>query len=251
MSGKIPFAIGAKDAWVLTDYQENLLARLVDPKAYYELYTNHKIPWTHPKVKQSLALFARFFQPDDGPGGIPGILETSFVDSIGQVFGPDPVAEMIFEGGFVGLIAMTDVNRNLKPGVDIDFFGFPQVDPQFGDPVVGGGDTAVMFVDSPEARAFLQFLITKEAADILAAANTISPNRQVDPAKFQNPLTRKEYEQLANAKTFVFDGSDLAPSALGGDYLFSQLRKLVQYPNDVDEIAQELENFAKTVYKGG
>ena len=94
----------------------------------------------------------------------------------------------------------------------------------------------------------MQYLISKEAADILAAANTISPNKQADPSKFPSPLTRKEYEQLVNAKVFVFDGSDLAPSPLGSDYAFIELQKLIQNPGDVGKIAQELENFAKTLY---
>jgi len=57
-----------------------------------------------------------------------------------------------------------------------------------------------------------------------------------------------EAHQLATAKTFLFDGSDMAPSALGGDYLFSALQDLVTHPNDVDRIAQGLENFAKSAY---
>jgi ABC-type glycerol-3-phosphate transport system substrate-binding protein len=248
VSGRIPFAVGGQDGWVLSDYQENLLARLVDPQTYYGLYRTHTVPWTDPKVKQSLVLFTDFFQLGDEPGNSPSVLNTSFVDSIGQVFGPNPTAEMLYEGGFVGVIAATDVNLGLRPSADIDFFPFPQVDPLYGDPVVGGGDTAIMFRDSPEGRAFMQFLITKEAADVLASANTISPNKQVDPTKFKSPLARQEYRQLVGAKVFVFDGSDLAPSSFGGDFELSELQKLVQYPGDVDKIAQELEDYAKSAY---
>ncbi len=247
-SGKVPFAAGGKDGWVLTDYQENLFARMVDSRTYYDLYVTHKVPWTDDRVKQSLALFARFFETGNEPGGGPGVLSTTFTDSVAQVFSPDARAEMIFEGGFVGVIATMDVNRSLKPGEDIDFFTFPQVDPQYGTPVVGGGDTAIMFKDTPEARAFMRFLISKEAADVLASANTISPNLQLDPNKFPSPLARKEYQQLATAATFVFDGSDLAPSALGGDYLFGALRKIIQNPTEIDKVAQDLENFARSAY---
>jgi hypothetical protein len=47
---------------------------------------------------------------------------------------------------------------------------------------------------------------------------------------------------------FLYVGSDLAPSALGGDFEFTALQDLVTHPNDVDRIAQQLENFAKTAY---
>src|SRR5512142_3018738 len=130
-SGRIPFAVGGKDRWVLTDYQENLFARLVDARTYYDLYVTHSLPWTDPKVKQSLVLFTDFFKLGNAPGGIPGILNTSFDDSIRQVYGANREAVMIYEGGFVGVIATKDVDINLKPGENIDFFDFPQVDPQY------------------------------------------------------------------------------------------------------------------------
>jgi ABC-type glycerol-3-phosphate transport system substrate-binding protein len=199
-------------------------------------------------VKKALTLFTKFFQPGYNPGGTQGVLGTEFADSIGQAFGTSPGAEMLFEGGFVGVIATTDTNKNLKPGTDINFFVFPQADPRFGDPVVGGGDTAIMFKDTPEGRQFMQYLLSKEAAEIFASTNSITPNKQIDPTKFPGILARNEYLQLANAEVFVFDGSDLAPSALGGDYEFTALQKLVQNPNSVEQIASDLENFAKNAY---
>ncbi len=84
---------------------------------------------------------------------------------------------------------------------------------------------------------------------MFAATNTISPNKQIDVSKFTNPLAKQEYQQLANASVFVFDGSDLAPSAFGGDHLFTELQKLVQNPGSVDTIATELETFAKGDYQ--
>lgn len=247
-AGKVPFAVGGKNGWVLSDYQENLFARLVDPKTYNELYATHRVAWTDPQVKQSLALFAKFFQPAYEPGGARGVQSTSFAESISHVFGPKPRAEMIYEGGFVGLIAMTDVNKNLRPGHDIDFFTFPQVDPKQGDPIVGGGDIAIAFKDSPQLRELVHYLISKEAADILAKANTISPNKQLDSNNFSSPLARKEYGQLVGARTFLFDGSDMAPSPLGSDFEFTELLKLAKNPDAVDQIAQELEDFAKGMY---
>ena len=248
VNGQAPFAVGGKDGWVLTDYQENLLARLVDSDTYNKLYLTHEIPWTHPKVVESLNLFVRFFEPGYQANGAGSALSTDFAGSIKDVFGLNPQSAMLYEGGFVGMIAMNDVNKSLQPERDIDFFPFPQVDARLGNPVVGGGDFAIMFHDSPEARSFMEFLISKGAADTLASTNTISPNRQTDPARFTSALARKEFEQLENARTFVFDGSDMAPSALGGDYEFSELQKLVQHPEDVTRIAAELEVFAKGAY---
>jgi alpha-glucoside transport system substrate-binding protein len=248
-AGKTPFGSGGKDGWVLTDWFEQIYARVATPKDYNDLHATHKVAWTSTSVKRALGLFAQIFGTAGYmPGGAQGIVGTSFTEGIAQVFGKQPVAEMFYEGGFVGVIATTDTNKDLKPGEDIDFFTFPQIDAQYGDPVIGGGDFAIMFKDSAEGRSFMQYIITKEAADIYAATNSGTPNKLVDSGKIPSVIARKLHDQVANATVFLFDGSDLAPSALGGDFEFTKLQDLATNPRDVDRIAQELENFAKTVY---
>ncbi len=249
-AGKVPLATdgSSASAWVLSDYLENTAIRRMTAQQYNDLYVSHKLAWTDPKAKQALTDFALFFKPGYQLNGAQGVLAGAFPNMIAQVFGPTPKAVMLYEGGFVSVLVQ-DVNKNIKPIDEMDFSIFPQGDPQFGDPVMGGGDVAIMFKDTPEARQFLQYIISADAANVFAATNTISPNKLLDTKKFTNPLALKEYQQLAAAKTFVFDGSDLAPSAFGGDHLFTELQKLVQNPGSVDQIATELENFAKNDYK--
>jgi alpha-glucoside transport system substrate-binding protein len=249
-AGKVPLATDGSSgsAWVLTDYLENTAIRRMTAQKYNDLYVSHKTSWTDPAVKQALTDYTLFFKPGYQLNGAQGVLGSTFPTMIANVFGPTPKAEMLYEGGFVSVLVQ-DVNKNIKPIDEMDFTIFPQGDPQYGDPVMGGGDVAIMFKDSPEARQFLQYIISADAANVFAATNTISPNKLIDTKKFTNPLALKEYQQLASAKTFVFDGSDLAPSAFGGDHLFTELQKLVQNPGSVDQIATELENFAKNDYK--
>lgn len=248
-AGKTPFGSGGKDGWVLTDWFENILARVATPKVYNDLHVTHKVAWTDPSVKKALTTFAQLFgSPGYFPGGGQGIVGTAFTEGIAQAFGKTPTAEMFYEGGFVGVIIGTDVNKDLKPGTDFDFFTFPPIDATYGTPITGGGDLAVMFKDSPEGRAFMQYLITKDAADIYAATGSGTPNKLVDSSKIPSVIAKKLHDQIASATVFLFDGSDLAPSALGGDFEFTALQDLVTHPNDVDRIAQQLENFAKTAY---
>ncbi|MCL4396325.1 MAG: extracellular solute-binding protein [Chloroflexi bacterium] len=250
-AGKTPMATDGSSgsAWVLSDYLENTAIRRMTAQQYNNLYLTHTgIAWTDPAPKQALTDFTLFFKPGYQVGGTQGVLAGTFPNMIAQVFGPSPKAEMLYEGGFVSVLVQ-DVNKSIKPIDEMDFGIFPEGDAQYGDPVMGGGDMAVMFKDSPEARQFIQYIISPEAADVYAATNTISPNKQIDTKKFTNPLALKEFQQLINAKTFVFDGSDMAPSAFGGDHLFTELQKLVQNPGSVDTVATELENFAKNDYK--
>jgi len=61
-------------------------------------------------------------------------------------------------------------------------------------------------------------------------------------------MALKQMRQINAAKTFVFDGSDMCPSAFGGDFEMTKLQDLLAHPSDVERIAKELEDFAKTVY---
>lgn len=247
-AGKTPMATDGGSGWVLTDYLENLVIRHTTAQKYNDLYVSHKVAWTDADVKAALTDYVKFFKPGYQVGDAQGVLAGQFPAMIAQVFGPTPKAEMLYEGGFVSVLVQ-DVNKTIKPVDEMNFSIFPQGDPKMGDPVMGGGDVAIMFKDTPEGRAFLQYIISPEAANVFAATNTISPNKQIDTTKFTNPLAKAEYQQLANASTFVFDGSDLAPSAFGGDHLFTELQKLVQHPDQLDTISTELETFAKGDYQ--
>lgn len=248
-SGKVPFAIAAKDGWTLTDWFENIYVRVATPEMYNGLFVSHSVPWTDPSVKLALTYFGQIFDTDGYlPGGKQGALGTGFVESIGQVFGADPVAAMTFEGAFVGTIVLNEVNPEAVPGEDIDFFLFPEIDADYGAPVVGGGDYAILLKDTPEGREFMRFLSSKEAAELLATGREVAPHKLVDPAVHESYLARKQFEQLLSAPAFVYDGSDLAPGALGGDFLFTKLQDLALNPGDVDRIANELEDFAQRVY---
>ncbi len=182
-------------------------------------------------------------------GGVQGALGTAFVDGIGRVFGKTADAEMYYEGGFVGGIALKDVNPNLKVGEDIAFFPFPAVDAQFGTPLIGGGDLMVGFVDSPEVRAFMQYLVSKEAGEIWAKTGAIvSPNKQVDAAVYPNELAKAEAAQVAGATVFRFDGSDLLPGTLGDDW-GTALQGVMSKPADMDKLLKEFESKSAQAFK--
>ena len=65
-------------------------------------------------------------------------------------------------------------------------------------------------------------------------------------------LNRATAIQLAHAKTFRFDLSDLQPSAFGGTVgqgEFKLFQDFVKNPSDVNGIAAQLEAAAKKAYK--
>ncbi len=243
-AGQIPFAVGGKDSWTLTDWFENIYVRTAGPDKYSELFGG-TLPFTDPSVKDAMKRMADLIAVDKYvAGGRQGVLGTGFVDGIGRVFGTSADAEMYYEGGFVGGIALNDVNPSLKPVEDIAFFTFPQINPAEGTPLIGGGDLAVAFVDNDLVRQFMVYLSSKESADIWASTGTISPNKNTDTSKYQTPLAVEEAKQVAGAEVFRFDGSDLLPGTLGEQW-GTTLQGVIENPDDIDNLLNDFEELAK------
>jgi ABC-type glycerol-3-phosphate transport system substrate-binding protein len=182
------------------------------------------------------------------PGGIEAALGTAFVDSIGQVFGKNAVAELYYEGGFVGGIATGEVNPDLVPGTDIDFFPFPVIDEEIGQPLLGAGDVAVAFENNSDVKALMEYLASAEAGTIWVSTGAIvSPNRGVDLSAYPNDLVRKEAEQVRDAEVFRFDGSDLLPGALGTEWP-TTLQGIIKDPGNMDQLLEDFQSTASVEF---
>ena len=104
-----------------------------------------------------------------------------------------------------------------KLGEDADFFYFPAfADKDLGTPVLGAGTLMAITNDSPAARAFMDFLKTPVAHEIMMAQGAfLTPHKGANLATYVDESTRKQGEILVNATTFRFDGSDLMPGGVG------------------------------------
>lgn len=245
--GITPFSVGGEDGWTLTDWFENVYLRMY-PHLYQAL-SDHKIPWTHPSVRDALLKLAEIFgQPE---WIVEGALETSYEESVRQVFGPGPrKVAMVFEGDFVA----TEIAANGGVvGVDAKHFDFPEIGNESA-PLVGssgltsagnavGGDVAVLMRDTPAANQLLQFLATPEAAEPWDGGFT-SPNRNFRGKSDDSsglPATRT----VAEATQVNFDLSDLQCPAFGvGDKssMSLLLQSFLGDPRSVVATSQALED---------
>lgn len=249
-AGKTPLSIGGLDGWTLTDWFENLYVRVAGPENYVKLFVTHELEWTDPTVVQTMELFGDIVSPTDEKlaGGAEGANSTGFIDAWDQVLNDQ--AEMYYEGGFMGNVAR-DNFPDLEGGVDYSFFPFPEIDPEYGKPVVGGGDFAIAFTNRPETAAFVDFMASTEANEIWAQVESgarITPNKNVSADLFADPLSRLEAASIKSADIFVFDGSDLAPSAVGGDAMFTGLQQFLESPDNIQGILEFIESAADGAY---
>jgi alpha-glucoside transport system substrate-binding protein len=248
-SGVPPFSIAGADGWTLTDLFENIYLRTAGPEKYDQLAT-HEIPWTDPSVIEALEQMRTVIgTPANMAGGTRGALQVDFPRSVAQLFTDPPEAAMTFEGDFVGgeIINQTDAAEG-----DYGVFTFPQVNDS-PPVVVGAGDIAVLFNDTPAGQAFITFLTTPEAAEAWAArGGFLSANQNLDPAVYPDDITRQIATDLAEAETFRFDMSDLAPPEFGGTAGQGEwkiLQDFLRNPGNPQATAQALETAAARAFR--
>jgi len=244
-SGIRAWSIGAADGWTLTDLFENVYLRTAGPELYDQLAA-HEIPWTHASVKEALREMAKIFTDKSNIAG--NALQTDFPTSVSNVFSANPDAAMIAEGDFVPGV----VDTPLEPETGFNVFPFPSIGDS-GSPVVGGGDTVAMFNDTPAAQALIRYLTTKEAAEIWAQRGGFaSLNKDLDTSVYPDPVTQTTAGALSEAEVFRFDLSDLQPAEFGGTVgqgLFKLFQDFYADPNDVDGIAQQMEEAAAAAFQ--
>jgi alpha-glucoside transport system substrate-binding protein len=247
--GEVPWAVGAQgrdSSWTLTDWFEQIYIRTAGGDNYDKLFSG-ELPFNDATVKEALEIMLQQVNDENVLNGVDGALSLSFQDAITRVFGTDPQAEMHMLGGFTGGIAI-GANPDLKPGETIDFFPFPTIKEEHGDPLVGSGDVAAAFVNNEDVAKLLEFLSTPEAGRTWVSTGAIvSPNKGVPDDAYPNELVRKEADQVKNAESFRFDGSDLLPGTLGQDF-GTLLQNIIKNPNNVDSLLDDYQAEAEQAF---
>jgi alpha-glucoside transport system substrate-binding protein len=251
-SGVPAYAIGGSDGWPLTDLFENVYLRQAGPEKYDQL-SRHEIKWTDPSVIAALRTMAPLLSDTSNLAGRTSATQTEFTKSVEDVFQDPPRAAQVIEGDFVPGVVAT--KTQLRAGTGYNVFPFPAIGDSGENVVVGGGDSITVFKDTPAVRAFVRFLATPEAADVWAARGGFSsPNRGVEDSTYPDEITRTVATALANAETFRFDMSDLAPAAFGGtpgQGEWKILQDFASNPSDVNGTAAKLEAAAARAYGQG
>jgi ABC-type glycerol-3-phosphate transport system substrate-binding protein len=248
--GVPPLSIGAANGWTITDIFENIYLAQAGPDMYDKL-TAHEIPWTDPSVIDALTTMGKMVPAKFLAGGVSGTLQTEFPDSVQNMFKNPPKAAMNVEGDFVAAVVSGDTKA--KVGSDAKQFPFPAIGTN-PPPTVTGGDVAVMFNDTPGARALVKFLASPAAGNVWAKpGGYLSPNKNVAKRSYPDATTRDIAATLTSSDNVRFDMSDQQPSAFGGtdgQGEWKIFQDFLSDPSNVDGIAQQLESAAARAYSG-
>ncbi len=238
---------GAASGWPATDWIEDIMLRTAGPELY-DQWRRHEIPWTHPSVQNAWETFGEIVTNEEFVyGGTTGVLATNFGESPYPMFQDPPGCYLHRQATFIqGFIE--DQFPDLEPTEDYDYFLFPPIDETYGEPVLSAGDLFGMFNDTPAARSLMIWLASADAQRIWAErGGFISPNRNVEPEIYPNPILSQAAEILAEAEAVRFDASDLMPAAVN-EAFWSGTLEYIQNPDELEQILQDIEAVAEESY---
>ncbi len=214
--GGIPWCLGiesgAATGWVGTDWVEDIMLRTAGPEVY-DQWVNHEIPFTDAAVQTAFEDFGAIaLNPNYVVGGTTGIISTPFGDAPQPLFSDPPGCFLHRQTNFIASF----FPDKIVVGEDVNIFLLPEINPDFGQPVLVAGTAFAMLSDRPDVQAVMNYLATAEPHELwVSLENYVSPHRQVTPDLYTDAVTQQQAEILASAEIIRFDASDLMPGEVG------------------------------------
>lgn len=230
-----PFAVGASDVWVPTQWSDAFLAKVAGPDTFNGLIDG-SVSWDDPAVVEAYTTFSDFVQtywPDDA-------LNVGFTDA-NCAWASEGVAVFQNQGAFVNLTTPANCGEDLDPESDFTFFEMPAPNGDYTDVHFVSGDlfSVAKATDNPDAAtAFARYLGSAEAQSIWAErGGFIAPNASTDPSVYPTENDRKAAE-LFTSGTAVYDLDD----AIGGEIqeVEREALKTLIADGDVDAFIQSM-----------
>jgi alpha-glucoside transport system substrate-binding protein len=241
---------GAASGWPATDWIEDIMLR-TNSLETYDAWINHEIEWTSPEITRAWETFGDIVGNEDYQfGGAAGTLATCFGDAACPLFTDPPGAYLHRQASFMQSFIMScPGGEEMVPGEDFDFFGFPTIDPMYGNPGLGAADSFVLFNDNENTRALIEFLTQPETMGgwLAGGGSGIAINKAFPLDMYPDALTRRAAEVLASVDSFRYDASDSMPGDVNQAFWTGTL-DFVGDTGRLSEILETIEGIADQAY---
>ncbi len=210
---------GGATGWSLTDWMEELVLKNAGVKVYNDWWQG-KVKWTDSRiVKAGNQLAATLLADGQTQGGGQGVASRFFGLATTQGLFADSKANgacaLLKQGSFITSFFPDAIQAEIKAGnyAHVGVFAYPT--PVGGQSaVLGGGDTAAVFHNTPAVAAVAKFIMSDAMGThgyASKAGGFLSPHKTFNPSYFSTPLAKKFQAVFNSASGFGFDGSDQAP----------------------------------------
>lgn len=245
--GETPWCMGIESdtatGWPATDWFEDLVMRFGGADVYNQ-WVQHEIPFTDDVVVESGEYFEELmFTEGNVLGGQEAITSTNFGTAGNPMFDAKPGCWMYKQGSFITGFFPENVVANLDEEVGV--FGFPPAETGGENPVLGGGDMAVLMSDSEQASTVMEILSRSEIGDEapgIEGSTFVSPHKDFALDNYPTELQKQTADIAYQSTAFLFDGSDQMPGEVGAGSFWRESTEWITGNQSLDEMLQNIED---------
>jgi alpha-glucoside transport system substrate-binding protein len=226
---------GGATGWPATDWLEDLVMRYGTVQDYND-WTTGKLKFDSPVVRKAAAELEKVaFTPGNVVGGNKAVAATDFGKAGVPMFdSPKPGCMMLKQGSFITSFFPKTVQADLDNQVGV--FGFPPATAGGAAPVLGGGDLATLLSTNPAAAEVMKMLSDKSVGETAATSGSsyLSAHKDFDVTKYKGKMAQSVAGVAYSASTFLFDGSDAMPAAVGAGSFWKHMTQWIAGSESLD-----------------
>lgn len=235
---------GDATGWVATDWMEDLVMRYGGVDAYNN-WVAGDLPFTDPIVKEAAAYFENVALTEGNVlGGQQSITATPFNEAAKPMFDAGkPGCWLLKQGSF--FVGPDFLPENVFANLDdeLGVMAFPPAEAGGENPVLGGGDLAVLMSDSEDAKTAMNLLASADIGkDAAPVSSFISPFKDFDASLYPSDTTRAIAKVAYDSTAFLFDGSDSMPPEVGAGSFWKEMTAWLNGDEDIDTALQNIDD---------
>jgi alpha-glucoside transport system substrate-binding protein len=229
------FESGDASGWPASDDLANIVMRQSGEQVYVDWYEGrHK--WTSPEIKLAYETFGQMVANDNVYGGTNYVLSTNFQQSGDGLFSDPPGCLFLEQATFIPAMFVQN-NPDLKAADNFNFFPHPKFNDEFAGNVEGFFDSFVMYNDTPQARALMEYMVSDEAQQIwVDEGGTLAASKNI--TAYPDVLGQNAAEILQGADNILLTAGDYMPA----DMQRAFWKSLLDFTNDQSQLDSILAN---------
>lgn len=244
--GGTPWCLGIESdtatGWPATDWFEVLISKYGGADQYNQ-WVSHDILFDSPLVREAAAEFEQIaFTDGNVLGGRQAIAATNFGTAGNPMFADGgPQCWMLMQGSFITGFFPDTITADLDTNVGL--FGFPPATAGGENPVVGGGDLAIMLNEDQATKDAMNVLANVAIGEPAAPNSSfISPHKDFNMDLYPNQVTKDVAQVAYDATAFLFDGSDQMPGEVGAGTFWTDMTSWIAGQEDLDTALTNIDN---------
>jgi alpha-glucoside transport system substrate-binding protein len=235
---------GADSGWPATDNIEGIIMRQSGDEVYNAWWQGTQ-KWSTPEIKKAFETFGQMVSEANAFGGPNTVLTTNFGRAGKPLFADPPGCVFENQATFITNFFLEDY-PDLKPVDDFNFIPPPSYNSQFDGNLEFFFDNFVMYNDTPQARALMNYLWTADAQQIFVdAGGTLAANTKV--TTFPDPVFQHAFEVVSDASKLLVDGSDNMPAEMRSAF-YKGILDFTKDQSQLDQVLADLDEIQAGAY---